>query len=799
MRGRTLSLLRLKGGTMLAALTALAGARRAPPLLAGRPAPPAPALAPLIAAGVILAIGVDRLARGGTWPSSDLDSHVATVDLYRRSLLDGVVWPYDRSAACGHDGTPYYGWWCELALGALAVLAGKLGAAAPAALVAMGAVVAALTALPLAAAWCARQLVPAATPDARRHVLHAGALAAFAWLACPNTDLISGTGLDGAVRMGMVNQAIGWVLLLLLAGCCARAVAAPSAQRLHAPLALCVAALLLCHAQTALAAALVLAVAAWRRPLVLLVSGVVGVLLAAGSLSALVVLADRLVPIYPWHHFSGYDPLLAVLGPLLLGEDASAFPAALLVPGLLLGAAAHAWRRPGPLRTLVWAGLLVSACAWLPLLRALMPPGSQPYRFASLGLLVLLVAGAAHLATQRGWWLVRVRPAVRWVALGVIWAALAVQIACAWPVDADEDTPEAVAHELGVGTAAALVPPGSRVLAADTTGWHRWAVDALKGSAGWSTLNAAHSPSAPPTLAAGCSAAASLDLSPMYPGWGPVMPAAVAVAVLRDLGVTHLLRLSAPGQVTAQAASDTPLPALPTDLRLAATTPHARVWTLAAPAAPLAAVPALVGLDLGGRRDLRLLAAEWWTRIRARHALAVRLVLAPAGDPLLVAALSAAPGDASGSSILALAWDGLPALRSAQILRDGGSTNTLASAFVARLAPAEAFLRALPTQPTVPSSSPAAAWSADGCSARLTGLVPGQPYLWRTSFSPGFASPQGRILEEVSGLTVVVSTGTTMEVRFSRMTPLILFATALSALTAIALVVRWWCSRRRVA
>ncbi len=551
MRGLSLSLLRIRGGKMLTVVRSMAGPHHAHSQVSAPPAPPAPALAPLLAAGVLLAIGVDRLVRGGTWPSSDLDSHVATIDLYRRALLDGVVWPYDRSAAFGHDGTPYYGWWCELALGALAVLVGKLGAAAPAALVAMGAIVAALAALPLAAAWCARQVVPAATPAARRHVLHAGALAAFAWLACPNTDLISGTGLDGAVRMGMLNQAIGWVLLLLLAGCCARAVAAPRAQRVHLPLVLCVAALLMSHAQTALAAALVLAVAAWRRPLVLLASGALGVLLAAGSLSALVVLADRLVPLYPWHHLSGYDPLLALLGPLLLGGDATAFPAALLLPALLLGAAAHAWRRPGPLRTLVWSGLLVSACAWLPLLRALMPPGSQPYRFASLGLLLLLVAGGAQVAVRYDWWTDASAAgcaAPRWAWRGRPWPSNS-------PARGRSMTPRTAWTRSPVNSASArtapLVPPGSRVLAGDTVGWHRWAVDALKGPAGWATLNAAHSGSAPPTLASGCGAAASLELAPMYPGWAAAMPSGCAVAVLGDLGVTHLLRFRAPGQAAA--------------------------------------------------------------------------------------------------------------------------------------------------------------------------------------------------------------------------------------------------------
>jgi hypothetical protein len=797
MRGLTLSLLRRRGGTTATASKTLVDTRQEAQRLCAPPTSPVPALAPLLAAGVLLAIGVDRLARGGTWPSSDLDSHVATIDLYRRALLDGVVWPYDRSAAFGHDGTPYYGWWCELALGALAALVGKLGAAAPAALVAMGAIVAALAALPLAAAWCARQVVPAATPAARRHVLHAGALAACAWLACPNTDLISGTGLDGAVRMGMLNQAIGWVLLLLLAGCCARAVAAPRAQRVHLPLVLCVAALLMSHAQTALAAALVLAVAAWRRPLVLLVSGALGVLLAAGSLSALVVLADRLVPLYPWHHLSGYDPLLALLGPLLLGGDATAFPAALLLPGLLLGAAAHAWRRPGPLRTLVWSGLLISACAWLPLLRALMPPGSQPYRFASLGLLLLLVAGGAQVAVRHDWWAERVRCGVRRTALGVAWSALAIQIACSWPVDDAEDSVDAVARELRIGTSAPLVPPGSRVLAGDTAGWHRWAVDALKGPAGWATLNAAHSGSAPPTLASGCGAAASLEVPPMYPGWAATMPSVCAVAVLGDLGVTHLLRFHAPGQAVAGGADSTPAPALPAGLRLTATTSHVQIWTLAWPSPLLTPVPALIGLDLGGRHDLRLLVGEWWTRVRARDGLAARLVMAPAGDPLLSAALSAAPGETSDPSVLALTWDDLPALRSAEILRDGDSAGTLARALTARLAPAEAFVRALPVRPPVIAPAPTIAWSTDGCSARLSSLAPGRPYLWRTSFSPGFSSPHGRILEEASGLTVVVPTGTAMEVRFSRISPIVLLATALSALTAAALAAVWWSRRQR--
>ncbi len=44
---------------------------------------------------------------------------------------------------------------------------------------------------------------------------------------------------------------------------------------------------------------------------------------------------------------------------------------------------------------------------------------------------------------------------------------------------------------------------------------------------------------------------------------------------------------------------------------------------------------------------------------------------------------------------------------------------------------------------------------------------------------------------------MVVPTGTAMEVRFSRISPIVLLATALSALTAAALAAVWWSRRPR--
>ncbi len=77
-------------------------------------------VAPLVAGALTVAFSCNHLVDGSLWPSSDLEGHVAMIELYRSSLAHGIVWPYDHGAAFGTDGIPYYAWPFELLLGALA-------------------------------------------------------------------------------------------------------------------------------------------------------------------------------------------------------------------------------------------------------------------------------------------------------------------------------------------------------------------------------------------------------------------------------------------------------------------------------------------------------------------------------------------------------------------------------------------------------------------------------------------------------------------------------------------------------
>lgn len=742
-------------------------------------------VAPWVAAGLTVAAACGTLLPPQLWPSSDLEGHVATVELYRTALSHGICWPYDHAAAFGTDAIPYYGWLWELLLGAVALVLGLLGVPAPAVVVTLGVTVLAVVALPLVAAWCTLQLVPPAWAVRRRTVLtHAGALAAWSFLATASGDGITGYG-SGAVRMGLVEQLVGWNLVLLVLGCAARVVhRGEDRWAIDRPLAVAIALVVLVHSLSALAAALLLLALLPGAPRRLGCSGLVGLAGAGAGVAAVLACADRLTPDIPWMDTAGCDPLLALLSPLVFGSGLARWlPPAATVAGLLLvGLLLRRARRPGVLRQVaVGAGLLL-AVGCLPLLHALLPGASQPYRLNALALLVALLGGGAA-APPAVAWLQRRVP--RWLALlllGSCWTGLAVPQVWTWGEDLPTVTPAAVLAELGTH-----LPRGSRVAWRDAVGWHRWAIDAWRLERGWESAGCIHTQILGPVVAGLAPACAILGVpacttTPVVP-----LPPAEAARILQDAGITHCLRTRhlQPDPSSCLSASLTP-PATWAHRR----TPHLEWWTVPDPAPLLEAIRTpLVGLCVPVPHAVRGCLAEWWTRIRARHQLADRLVLLPAADPAVPLVL--------GPAALhpAVVVDALPALphHTPQILRSATSGIPVSAALYAALAPVERWFAqraAASAGPPVPPAAaaadraappPALAWRSPNTCA-LTGLVPGQPYLLRVGWSPGMRlRGGGRCLEEANGFTVVVPTATHVDLEIRRIGPVVVGGLVVSA------------------
>ncbi|HEX3133747.1 MAG TPA: hypothetical protein VHX44_09230, partial [Planctomycetota bacterium] len=282
-------------------------------------------MAALIAGVISATLGSYYLAQGSAWPSSDLDGHIATIELYRTSLEQGVFWPYDRTAAFGCDGIAYYGWFFDIMLGFVALVLQHLGVVSSAACTVIGTILAALALLPLTASWTAAQCAGPLTDRTDRQWVHvAGALASFTFLAGFSGDGLTGIGM-GTVAMGMLNQVVGWNLLLLLIGAAARTVQRTDQQLVDGAVVVSTAALLSTHTLSSLAGAIALIPFISRAPKRLLVSGLLGTCLALGSIAAVMAVSDRLAPLAPWKSLSASDPLLAVAGSVLAGQGMERF------------------------------------------------------------------------------------------------------------------------------------------------------------------------------------------------------------------------------------------------------------------------------------------------------------------------------------------------------------------------------------------------------------------------------------------------------------------------------------------
>ena len=105
-----------------------------------------------------LSFAMATLQHGTLGPSSDLEGHVAAVELFRQGLTHGLLWPFDRRSAGGCDAAAFYAWPCELGMAGVAQLLVLIGVAHAARWVVMVALVGGVCALPLSAASCARRL-----------------------------------------------------------------------------------------------------------------------------------------------------------------------------------------------------------------------------------------------------------------------------------------------------------------------------------------------------------------------------------------------------------------------------------------------------------------------------------------------------------------------------------------------------------------------------------------------------------------------------------------------------------------
>lgn len=163
----------------------------------------------LIMGGLALAIPLfPFLFRATVWPSGDFDGHLATIELYRSALAQGVWWPYDYHAGLGNDAVPFYGWYFELLIGFVALILSWILSPQVASTVAgVSMAVAALVVFPLIFAealqlenssWC----LPA--------ILLAGLF------ACLPSDTFTPNGASMVFDFGMLTGFVGLILLVWL-------------------------------------------------------------------------------------------------------------------------------------------------------------------------------------------------------------------------------------------------------------------------------------------------------------------------------------------------------------------------------------------------------------------------------------------------------------------------------------------------------------------------------------------------------------------------------------------------------
>ena len=710
-----------------------------------------------------LAFAMAGLQRGALWPSSDLEGHVDAVELFRQGLTHGLIWPFDRRSAGGCDAAAFYAWPCELGLAGIAQLLVLLGVAHAARWVVMAALVGGVCALPLSAAWCARRLAlapgaagggaadPSAAAQAGCQAAHAGALGAWVFLATHTSDGMSGYGMD-AVGLGLLEQILGWNLLLLVA---ARA-AVPARVAWDAWLSLLIAGVIGVHALSALAVAVVLGLTLRAAPRRLLRAAALGVGGGAMSLAALAHVHGELLQERPWMALRGEDPLCAWLDRLLVaGHGWLVVMTSAWLGGLL--ALLGAWwtvRSHAPGRPVVHAAVALTAVACLPCIQLCLPAAAQLYRLQAPAWLLLVVVGSAQapqllrlLRPRAAPWALRAIVAVLWLGLGLDQLA-------AWHLDPPDAQAAALQGELTVH-----VPAGSRVLAADQTGWHRWIVEEWKEDQDWESLGCLQTTVAPPLSWAVEPAAARLGLRlcGVAPPPSPPLSAAEAEAILRDCGVSHALR-----RQLRDAAPDPPDPDGPAPSWPHLHTPHWEVWSVPDPLPRLS--PCTTGmavLTVPGQATLRRLVALWAARTHADWPQAPRLILVTtragdlrSGQPL---------GIVSSCPQLAVDWSSLPLGAAPGLLRDEPGIAPLAAAVWQALAPLGAQLHGLEQRsphPAAPAVRPPGAGAQlrwlDPDTLQISGLQAQQPYLLRYAWSPDMACLDGALWAEGCGMTILI-------------------------------------------
>jgi len=709
-----------------------------------------------------LSFAMATLQHGTLGPSSDLEGHVAAVELFRQGLTHGLLWPFDRRSAGGCDAAAFYAWPCELGMAGVAQLLVLIGVAHAARWVVMVALVGGVCALPLSAASCARRLAlaqggpaPGAAAQAARQAAHAGALGAWLFLATHSADGMSGYGMD-AVGLGLLEQILGWNLLLLVA---ARA-AVPSPARWDPWLSLAIAGLIGLHSLSALAGAVVLGLAALAAPGRILPAAILGAGGGAMSLTALGHVHGRLLQERPWMHLQGEDPLCAWLDRLLWsGQRWEDVVTAALLGGLL--ALVGAWwtvRNRAPGRILVAAAVVLTLLASWPSAQLCLPSAAQLYRLHAPAWLLLVVAAAG----QAPGLLRRLAPsAAPWAVVGgvaALWLGLGVDQLAAWRLDPADEQAAALQAEV-----AAHVPAGSRVLVADQPGWHRWIIEEWKQDQDWESLGCLQTAVAPPLSWAVEPAAARLGLHLCGVAPPPPTPlsATEAEAILRDCGVSHALRRQLRDDAPAGADPTCSAPSWP-QLRTA----HWQIWTVPD------ALPRLSPCDAGiatlvvpPQASLRRLVAMWAARQQADHPQAPRLVLlAPPGDG------AAGDGALAASACLRLRvdWSQLPAGVQPGVVRDQPGIAPLAAAVWQALAAVGAQLRGDATRTAQRRARPATGTERaaapqpsrlrwlDPNTLLIGGVQPWQPYLLRYAWSPDMGCQGGRLGAEGCGMTILI-------------------------------------------
>lgn len=725
-----------------------------------------PFVVSLLIAFVAFSCGV-----GVDYPSSDLDGHIATIDLFRNAFGEGVLWPFDRFTGFGDDAVPYYSWPLKYLLGIIAFFLGNCGLSDPSQIVMQSTIALACSILPLAMAWCAGQIMADFGSSASWYAKQGGAIGALAWLSLKTCDGFVGYGI-ATINIGLSYQVLGWVGFLLTIGATCRCFRMSQTKgMLHFGfdpiVCIFVAFLATCHTMSMLAATIIILPFISLRPFYIGTSCVIGGLFALPAIIPTIAAGDRLSQIswmHAWKGVIGPDSIMAVFGYF------TQFPVFTWIT-TAIGASAffglfyffYKWKFISSVQKLFIYGLgILQFSIIMPSILALLPGSSQPYRMHSMVLLCIFCIGVACTSWIISRWLIQIRKGLIFLWMSVVTIGLFANFAAIWPQHSDPD-PNTVGACL-----AKVIPNGSRILVLDGgVGWNRQIQDRWARKYNWMSASGFyHQVTAPVNIRANA-VALGMGSETNNIHLAPYLDKNVCIGELQDLGFTHVI-LKNKGFHEYNHIDFLGLPITTVAGFTVATVPnpHPIIEQVNSP---------IIAIRTNDIKQWKMLAAWWWGIVSHNESFHViysddlkwptvdqRFIPSPISDIHLRMSLNMASFWAmNGWNTMCVRF--LDSMRS---LSDSARINRMSQ--------------------YASTVHPSISWKNEH-TIHLSGLIPGTPYLMRIAHSNRFSTNDGAIYGEFGGFTMVIPNSNSMVIQTNKY-DFVIFLAILASSTIIAII-----------